>query len=52
MPQLDQVALDWKKPFINDIYTVSFNESCKDDDEPVFGTIWFGAEHLCVEDMS
>ena len=44
--------MDWKKPFINDIYTVSEFESCKDDDEPVFGTIWFGAEHLCVEDMN
>ena len=48
-PKFDQLSMDWKKPFINDIYTVDEYENCKDDDEPVFGLIWFGAEHMCVD---
>ena len=42
--------LDWKKPFINEIYTVEENKKCNDDDEPIFASIWFGMEHMCVHE--
>ena len=51
MPRFDQIQMDWNKSLISDIYAVGENERCKGADEPVFGSIWFGAEHMCVEDF-
>ena len=31
----DKLDLDWKTPFINDIYVVNEDQSCAKDDDPV-----------------
>jgi len=45
---LDQLNLDWNQPFINQVYAVDEDQSCKNDDEPVLASVWFGSQPMCV----
>ena len=45
-----QLILDWNTPFFNEIYTVGPDQRCEFEDEPILASVWFGAEHFCIDD--
>ena len=50
MRSVDQLMLDWNHPFINKIYSVDENRNCNYNDDPILAQVWFGVEHMCVDD--
>ena len=52
IPNGDKFLVDWSTPLISEVYVKDKSEPCNDGDDPAIYFPWFGAQHMCVDDVS